>query len=1095
MATLDIEFRTKGFATGDKQVSGLTTSVEKLEGVVAGVSFESLTKHLQNVGIALSSATTGVNGLSSALSSISSVDIGKSLSQETINQGTKSFQDAKVATEESRKSAIDFASALKGSLSESLNNVKLRTEEAKQTTETFKQSLLEEKKSVEQSKSALEDKKKELIDSKVAIDNAKAATELQRLETEKSKTSYQQIREAIAAMTLAHKQNRQSIEAGKGSIVEMRTRLNELRAIYDRLSESSRNSAKVQSNLVPEIQRLDVAITEAEQSTGRFQRQVGKYGVALGNANGIAQEFNRIIQDAPFGMMGMGNNIQQLVSNWQTYVTQARAAAAQTGATVSTMALAKGAIGAIISPINLLTLGISLATAGWTAYTMYQQKAKKSNDEMTDSTKKLTVTIRDLSSVMNASVFEKAQKIREEATKTLRTYEKAQIDAGKSALDESRNLKTLYEASQDQNRSVDERTKFIRVLKSEYPEYLEKFSNEEILAGKAASAYDRLTTSIQNTAKARVYGDVLSENLKKEFENQKLIAKLRSENAATQAEINKNVEAGTRGGMKYAGAIRRVNDEAVSSRNEQIKLLETQNKSLGQDNIKLESDINKLLGDRLDITKKIYTDDQNAAKKRDQQAKKDQRDAETLESLLSRISGVFEPNTDSGNLLSLEGLDKIQKATENKYQQMINNVDAIEKQGVLKHKGNQDAINKIVAQATTERSELQKAKELEVSQNAINFAEARENKLNELYQRAGMTRTSSREKDLQADKIYWENILANAEKYGISEQQVAEMRGTSISKINEKWDGKALEDVAKIQDKIRKVEEKPFKSGQGVSQVKEELDKRLKQIEDFYNQIYDILNKNGLSTKGINMTDSFKNVTENYQGKNDTKLENRLSKVVEASMRQGIGGILGDINQLGSNFQQVFNNVFNKLASNLNKTLQDVIATELGSKLSQLFKSDKFQIGNLSKDISKGIVAGAGIAGGLISSMTSPTSKVGQGLGGALSGAAAGAALGPWGALAGGLIGGLSGIFGASQADKARKLQEQQVLEQKRTNMLLERQQALSFTSSITGQSTNQGIVTGVERNEFGDITFEIEGRKLKAVMDKENIAQGRGMF
>jgi len=235
---------------------------------------------------------------------------------------------------------------------------------------------------------------------------------------------------------------------------------------------------------------------------------------------------------------------------------------------------------------------------------MYQQKAKKSNDDMSDSTKKLTATIRDLSSIMNSSVFERAQKIREESTKTLRTYEKAQIDAGKSALDESRNLKTLYEASQDQNRSVNERTKFIRVLKSEYPEYLEKFSNEEILAGKAASAYDRLTTSIQNTAKARVYGDVLSENLKKEFENQKLIAKLRSENAATQSEINKNVEAGTRGGMKYAGAIRRVNDEAISSRNEQIKILETQNKSLGQDNIKLESDINKLLGDRLDIKKK-----------------------------------------------------------------------------------------------------------------------------------------------------------------------------------------------------------------------------------------------------------------------------------------------------------------------------------------------------------------------------------------------------------------------------------------------------------------------------------------------------------
>jgi len=239
------------------------------------------------------------------------------------------------------------------------------------------------------------------------------------------------------------------------------------------------------------------------------------------------------------------------------------------------------------------------------------------------------------------------------------------------------------------------------------------------------------------------------------------------------------------------------------------------------------------------------------------------------------------------------------------------------------------------------------------------------------------------------------------------------------------------------------------------------------------------------------------------QSKDDKDLEKKLGRVVERGFRQGIDSLYDNIADLGSNFQEVFSNAFKNLSGNFSKIFQDMLATQLGDSFNKAFDSDKFQISGISNKISKALVAGASIAGGLISSISSQKSYVGQGVGGALSGAASGAAAGAaigskggiWGAVAGGLIGALSGIFGASSARRQEKIQEQQLLEQKRQTALLERQSALAFTSSIIGQKTNQGIVTGVERNEFGDVVFEIEGRKLKAVLDREQSAQGRGVF
>jgi hypothetical protein len=372
---------------------------------------------------------------------------------------------------------------------------------------------------------------------------------------------------------------------------------------------------------------------------------------SFGNANGVALEFNRIIQDAPFGMIGMGNNIQQLVGNWQVYVVAARKAAAETGATVTTMQLLRGAMGAVLNPVNLLSLGVSVATSAWTFYTMWSQKANKSNKDLDESTSKLTVTLRDFKNIQIAGIMDRANKVREEAIKQLRSYDIAQQDAIVNSRNEVAELNRIYTASQDTSKSIAERTKLVKYLKAEYPDYLKKFSVEEILAGKASIAYDKLTTSIQNMAKAKVFGDIIAENTKKEYENSQALLKIRTRINAIEGDISKNVQAGLKGGNSFSGAIRRIAEGNLNELRQQAKDLEAQNNLLSKDSLRLETDINKTLGTRTDILQGVTKFDEEAAKNQEDLAKK-------MAGLNEELKKFIQQGRDQSSLVTqLENID------------------------------------------------------------------------------------------------------------------------------------------------------------------------------------------------------------------------------------------------------------------------------------------------------------------------------------------------------------------------------------------------------------------------------------------------------
>ncbi len=115
----------------------------------------------------------------------------------------------------------------------------------------------------------------------------------------------------------------------------------------------------------------------------------------------------------------------------------------------------------------------------------------------------------------------KANKELSETQKLQQAVNTSHREGGKAASEESAKLKILYTASQDSSKSMKERNKAVDELQKMYPSYFGKLTNETILAGKAASAYDDLTKAIIRKGQAQAAENIVADYSKKNFELQR----------------------------------------------------------------------------------------------------------------------------------------------------------------------------------------------------------------------------------------------------------------------------------------------------------------------------------------------------------------------------------------------------------------------------------------------------------------------------------------------------------------------------------------------------------------------------------------------
>lgn len=121
-------------------------------------------------------------------------------------------------------------------------------------------------------------------------------------------------------------------------------------------------------------------------------------------------------------------------------------------------------------------------------------------------------------------------------------FNKAIDDGLKQTQKDISQLKVLYSAATDTARGTDERKRAVKELKEQYPDYFSKLDNEVIMTGKAADAYERLTTNIIASSKARASMKFMDENNAKIIELEREIADAQTKRAEAQAELDKRIE-------------------------------------------------------------------------------------------------------------------------------------------------------------------------------------------------------------------------------------------------------------------------------------------------------------------------------------------------------------------------------------------------------------------------------------------------------------------------------------------------------------------------------------------------------------------------
>ena len=205
--------------------------------------------------------------------------------------------------------------------------------------------------------------------------------------------------------------------------------------------------------------------------------QIQKLSQATSGYNSIGTDFARIIQDAPFGIIGVGNNITQLAGSFQVLKNS----------TGSTGAALKSALGSILSSGNALILGISILT---TVFTILQQKGFFKTEEAAKS--------------LNEQL--------DEYKENLDGISKATLEGQINAQKEISSFKNLTIQAENTNLTLNERLAAVDKLKKEYPKYLQNLTDEQILTGNVGEAYKSLTNDILALAKAKAFSNQIDKN-------------------------------------------------------------------------------------------------------------------------------------------------------------------------------------------------------------------------------------------------------------------------------------------------------------------------------------------------------------------------------------------------------------------------------------------------------------------------------------------------------------------------------------------------------------------------------------------------------
>ena len=293
--------------------------------------------------------------------------------------------------------------------------------------------------------------------------------------------------------------------------------------------------------------------------------QVQKLAQATQGYNSVGIDFARIVQDAPFGIIGVGNNITQLAQSFQTLKNTSG----------STSAALKSAFASIFSSGNALILGISVLT---TAFTILQQKGFFKSEESAKSLDEALKEYQETLTGVAAATLKGAQ----DAQKELAVLKSLEIQATNTAV------------------STDKRLQAVEQLQKQYPDYFGNLTKEQILNGQVGDAYLKVAANLLAKAKAQAATNQIAQNgidlLRIETKLEEQRGKRLQETSAAQAQLDALIEKRQKEGFLTQGDLQRYDTL--------IKSINTANDSLSEE-ATLQGEITRINKENTQLTEQI----------------------------------------------------------------------------------------------------------------------------------------------------------------------------------------------------------------------------------------------------------------------------------------------------------------------------------------------------------------------------------------------------------------------------------------------------------------------------------------------------------
>ena len=519
--------------------------------------------------------------------------------------------------------------------------------------------------------------------------------------------------------------------------------LSRMRIAYRELTEEERNSP-FGKELLASIQQADTKIKELDTTIGNHQRNVGNYGKQWNGLSMSIQQVGRELPSLAYGpkvfFSAISNNIPILADEIKRARTEYKLLK-ESGQ--SAIPVWKQVVSSLFSWQTVLTVGITLLT-------LYGDKVVDWVAGLFNA-KNVMKPLVDIQQQLNDVQLKGVQNAQSEITK----------------------LELLYKATQNASKPIGERKKAVDELQKSYPDFFKNLSEEEILTGKAADAYARLTSSIIASARARAAQDKMTENAKKILENEAKITEEYAKRENAQLKLDKQIElrnkidreanpdmyAGQQ--MKVGAALGKVEeiDEGIAKLRREIYELNKSQNELAQ-NI----DVNDLIFNPNEDSSKIGEEER---KRRQEEAEKLLKQQEQLsEQLAEELLSLHRQNQQDEINLMREGAEKKLKQIDLDYQKQI---DAIRKQEEEWSKAGNGKLTDKQAQKISEAyTNAESMRDKDISDVTEGQLKAEQQALNDYLKEYG----TFQQQKLAIAQEYAEKIRKAQEENGVNSAQV-----------------------------------------------------------------------------------------------------------------------------------------------------------------------------------------------------------------------------------------------------------------------------------------------------------------------------------